>query len=123
LHGDHAEYAIGGHDRNDSRGLGTDQLSGLGPIQEADRRPLLGPSLDEARFPRSDDVAREALAERERAALVLDASVDLADDLPGLARLVVERKQEDGRFHQASGLGVESPEQLTEIARLDGKRS
>ena len=92
LHGDHAEYAIGGHDRNDRGGLGTDQLSGLGAVQETDRWTLGGPSLDEARLRRSDDVAREALAERERAAFVLDASVDLADDLHGLAPLVVERE-------------------------------
>ena len=51
------------------------------------------------------------------------AAVDLTDDLDGLARLVVQGKEEDRRVHHARGLLVESAEQLGQVARLGTERS
>jgi hypothetical protein len=61
--------------------------------------------VDQPRLAAANDLAGEAAAHRERAAWQLGAGVDLADDLDGLARLVVQAEHE--------GVRVEHPRQLT----------
>ena len=123
LRGEHPEHRIARHDRHDDARLGRDELARLGAVEQPDRRPLGGPATHEPRRLRSNDLAGEALAQRERAALVLDATVDLPDDFDGLARFVVHGEEEDRRVQHPSGLVVQRPEQLEEVARVDAERS
>ena len=123
LGGEDPDHATAGQDRNDRRRLRGDELAGLGPIQEPDGWPFRRPVAHELGRARADDLARESLAERERAALVLHPAIDLTDDLDRLTRIVVEGEHEDGRVHDARALLVQGPEQLDEVARVSGDRS
>ena len=76
-----------------------DELCRLGPVQEADGWSFGGPAANELRSARSNDLAREALAQRERPAFVFLAAVHLADDFHRLARLVVHGEEKDRRVH------------------------
>jgi len=98
------------------------ELPGLCPVEEPDGGPLGGPSADELREARSDDLAGETLAEGKRTALVLGSAVHLADDLDGLTRFVVEGEEEDRRIHHAGALLIESSEQLREVLGIRAQR-
>src|SRR6266576_302962 len=123
LHREHAEDAITRQDRDDKPRLRCDQLTGFGPIEKTDGRPFRGPSTDDLRRSRPNDLAREPLTERARAPFVFGPAVHLTDDLDGLARLVVEGEEEDRGIHHARRLVVESAEQLGEVARLGAERA
>src|SRR4029077_8304983 len=123
LDGQHTEHSIARKDGDHETGLWRDELTRFGPVEKADGRPLGGPSTDDLWRSRPDDLAGETLAQRERTAFVLVSSVHLADDLDGLARLVVEGEEEDGGVHHPRGLVVESPEQLREVPRVRAQRA
>src|SRR5207247_11254579 len=95
LDGDHPEHPIAGTDRDDEARLRRNKLPRLRPIEKAARGPLGRPPADDLGQSASNDLAREPLTQRERAALVLVAAVHLPDDLDGLTRLFIEREQEN----------------------------
>ncbi len=122
LRGKHTEYPTLGQDRDHDARLGCDGLPRLGPVEEADRRSLGGPSTDQPRRPGSNHLARETLAQRKGTAGVLDAAVHLADDLHGRIRLVVEGEEKDRRIHYSRGLVMENAEELCEVAGVVAER-
>ena len=123
LRREHTEHPIAGQDRDHDAGLRRDQLSSFGPVDEVDRGSFGRPATHEPGFSRSNDLARETLAQRERTAGELDPAVHLADDLHGGARLVVEREEKDRRIHHARSLFMESAEQLRQVAGAGSERS
>ena len=122
LRREHADHAVAREDRNNDTGPRRDELPGFCAVQQADLGGLAGP-MDDARRTGADDLAREAFPERERAALVLFAPIDLTNDVHRLAHLVVQSEEEDGRIHHTRRLVVERAEQLYEVARIGRDRA
>src|SRR3990170_4887499 len=88
-----------------------------------DRIGTTTPDRGEARCSHADDLAREPLPERERAAVVLLSAVHLTDDVHGLADFVVQSEEEDRCVHHARRLVVERAEELYKITRIRSDRS
>ena len=110
LRGQHAEHTLIQEDRNDDARLRRLQLLRFGAVKQAHRRSISVPAPDQLRRRRPDHLTGETLAKRERATGVLDATVHLAHDVHGLARLFVCGEKKDRGIHCACGLVVERTE-------------
>ena len=88
-----------------------------GGVLKLDRVALLGPARGEERLACPNDVAGDALAERERATCQLRTGLHLPHDLDHLAAHVVQAQIEARRVERARGSPVEHAEKIDRIQR------
>ena len=87
-----------------------------GRVLHLHARAIRRPVADEPRLSGANDLAHEAVAERERPARERHARLGLVHDFDHLAHVVVQAEHKPGRFHDPSQLTLHDAAHVADVA-------